>query len=295
MSSATLAPPKVRPASRVARWQAVAVWLLLAELVVLYAPTAAFLWERWTISVWHNAHGALVPPVVGYLVYQELKRFSGTPPAASAWGFVLLIPALLLHALDAGMHTQLLSAGSILLALPGLSLLVLGLERTRAIAFPLMFLAMALPIPLGMTEQIHMQLRLITTAGTAAVLPTLGIPVFSYGTTLELAPGPLQIVDACSGFSALYAAIAVAVLTAHTTPTWKRRAVVLLAAAPLAIGANILRIVTLVVLIIWQGMGVLDTYLHPLSGMMTFALALPVIFWLGGDPRRSTQSRKSGE
>jgi len=32
-------------------------------------------------------------------------------------------------------------------------------------------------------------------------------------------------------------------------------------------------------------MEVLETFLHPLSGMMTFALALPVIFWLGGDPR----------
>lgn len=287
VSSTTLAPAEVRPISRVAPWQAAAVWLLLAEVVVLYAPTAAFLWERWTMSVWHNAHGALVPPVVGYLVYQELKRFRGVPAAASAWGFALLIPALVLHALDAGMHTQLLSAVSILVALPGLSLLVLGAERTRAIVFPLLFLAMALPIPLGMTEQIHMQLRLITTAGTAWVLPTLGIPVFSYGTTLELAPGPLHIVDACSGFSTLYAAFAVAVLTAHAAPSWKRRAVVLLCAAPLAIGANILRIVTLVVLIVWQGMAVLDTYLHPLSGMMTFVLALPVIFWLGGDPRVS--------
>ena len=29
----------------------------------------------------------------------------------------------------------------------------------------------------------------------------------------------------------------------------------------------------------------LDTFIHPLSGMLTFALALPIIFWLGGDPR----------
>ena len=29
-----------------------------------------------------------------------------------------------------------------------------------------------------MTEQIHMQLRVIATAGTAWVLPLLGIPVF---------------------------------------------------------------------------------------------------------------------
>jgi exosortase/archaeosortase family protein len=74
-------------------------------------------------------------------------------------------------------------------------------------------------------------------------------------------------------------------LTAHSASTWRRRALVLLSAAPLAIGANILRIVSLALLVIWQGAEVLDTFLHPLSGMMTFALALPVIFWLGGESR----------
>ena len=273
---------EAQPAS-VSTWRLVGLCLLLAELVVLYAPTAVFLWERWTMSVWHNAHGALVPPIVAYLIYQELKRFKGSPARGSAWGFVLLVPALLLHAIDAGMHTQLLAAASILVALPGLSLLLIGVDRTRAIAFPLVFLAAALPIPLGMTEQIHMQLRLIATAATAWVMPLLGIPVFVEGTTLHVAAGPIEVSDACSGFSTLYAAGAVALLTAYSTPAWHRRALVLLAAAPLAIAANILRIVSLVVLVIWQGPGVLDTFIHPLSGMLTFALALPIIFWLGGE------------
>ena len=167
--------------------------LLLVELVVLYAPTVVFLWERWTLSVWHNAHGALVPPIVAFLIYQELKRFRGQPAArGSAWGFVLLLPALLLHAVDAGMHTQLLAAVSIVIALPGLSLLLIGSDRTRAILFPLVFLLAALPIPLGMTEQIHLQLRLIATAAAAWIVPALGIPVFVEGTTLHLATGPLR-------------------------------------------------------------------------------------------------------
>ena len=283
VSTATLGSA-VRVWSGFAGWHVLAAALLAAELIVLYAPTAAFLWDRWTLSVWHNAHGALVPPVVAFLIYQELKRFEGPAPRASAWGFVLLVPALILHALDAGMHTQLLSAISIVIALPGLSLLLLGAERTRAILFPLVFLSAALPIPLGMTEQIHMQLRLIATAATAWIIPMLGIPVFAEATTLHLANGPLQIADACSGFSTLYAAGAVACLTAHSAATWPRRILVLLAAAPLAIGANIIRVVLLVVLVVSQGVQVLDTFIHPLSGMMTFVLALPIIFWLGGDP-----------
>ena len=287
LSNASAHALRVQDRSATAPWQRLAAYLLIGEFVVLYAPTAQFLWERWTMSVWHNAHGLLVPPVVAFLIYQEIKRFEGSPPSSSAWGFVLLVPALALHALDAGIHTQLLSAVSIVVALPGLSLLLLGPERTRAILFPLLFLAAALPIPLGMTEEIHMQLRLVATVASAWVVPLFGIPVFAEGTTLLLPVGALQISDACSGFSTLYAAAAVACLTAHSAPTMGRKVLVILSAAPIAIAANILRIVTLVLLIMWRGSGVLDTFLHPLSGLMTFALALPIIFWLGGNSRSS--------
>ena len=58
----------------------------------------------------------------------------------------------------------------------------------------------------------------------------------------------------------------------------------LLLAAPIAIVSNVLRVVLLVSLVVWRGEPILETFIHPLSGMMTFALALPVIFWLGGPP-----------
>jgi len=93
------------------------------------------------------------------------------------------------------------------------------------------------------------------------------------------------VADACSGFSTLYAAVAVALLTAYQSTSNSRRALVLVAAAPIAIVSNILRVLLLVALVAWYGTPILDTYLHPLSGIMTFALSLPIIFWLGGDQR----------
>jgi exosortase len=287
--SETLAPalPGRAPAATAddlvgSSWRQAILVLAGMELLVLYGPTLLWLWDRWTLSVWHHAHGLLIPPVVGYFVYQELRVHRHLPAAATAWGFAIVVPALALRAFDAGMHTELLSAASLVLLLPGLSLLTLGWARTRAILFPLAFLAFALPIPLVLTEQLHWQLRLIATAGTSAIVPMFGIPLYVEGTTLHLAQGTLQVADACSGFSTLYAALAVACLTAYATPGTGRRVLVILAAAPLAILANLIRVVGLVLLVVWQGDWILDTFVHPLSGMMTFALALPVIFWLGG-------------
>ena len=264
----------------------VSLWLVLVALIAVFAPTVVWLWGRWTLSVWHNAHGLLIPFVVAYFVWEELKGLRHLPRSSSAWGFVILLPALALHALDTGMHTELLSAAALMLAMPGLSLLTLGVVRTKAILVPLLFLLLSLPIPLSFTERIHLALRHVATAGTAAVVPWIGIPVFVEGTTLHLAQGPLQVADACSGFSTLYAAVAVALLTAYQSASPARRALVLLAAAPIAIASNILRVVLLVVLVARVNVEVLDTWMHPASGIMTFALSLPLIFWLGGEQRR---------
>jgi len=253
-------------------------------LIALYAPTVAWLWERWTISVWQHAHGLLILAVVAYLIWKELGREHGLPLDPSPWGFVLLVPALVLHALDAGIHTQLLSAAALILALPGLSLLLLGIKRTRRILFPLAFLLFTLPIPLVLTENIHLVLRKIATISSAAIIPRLGIPLYVEGTVLHIPGGTLQVADACSGFSTLYAAVAVACLVAYTCPDPWRRFIVLLAAVPVAIAANIIRVVLLVLLVHWQGIEILGTSWHTISGIFTFVIALPVIFWLGQAP-----------
>jgi exosortase len=248
---------------------------------VLYAPTVQWLIDRWTMSVWNNAHGFLIPPAVAYFAWLELKPLRGLPRSSSAWGFLFLVPALVLHMLDTGIHSQILSAISIVIALPGLSLLFLGTARTRAIAFPLAFLVFMLPIPLAMTERIHLVLRHIATAAAAAIVPKLGIPVYAEGTSLHIGNGVLLVGDGCSGFSTLYAAIAVAALTAYGCDRWRGRILALASAVPLAIGANIIRVCLLAVLVRVQGFDVLETWMHPASGVLTFAIALPIIFWLG--------------
>ena len=264
-------------------------WLAATALIAaaVYLPTVLWLVDRWTLSVWHNAHGMLIPFVVAYFAYVELARVRHLPTSSSAWGFALVLPALLLHVLDTGIHTQLLSAFSIVLLLPGLSLLFLGRRRTAAIAFPLAFMLLMLPIPLAFTEPVHLALRKIATAGSAAVIPLLGITSYVEGTTFHLTKGTLLVGDGCSGFSTLYAALAVAALTAYSCPDVRRRVLVLLAAVPLAIAANVLRVILLIALVNQTGLDVLSTWVHPASGMLTFALSLPVIFWIGSSATRT--------
>lgn len=259
-------------------------WLVAALLAILFAPTGLWLWQRWTMSVWQNGHGILVTALVIYLVWGELKKLKPQPLSANPWGFVILIPALLMHMLDTGIHSQLLSGLALFTSLPGLALLFLGTERTKAILFPLCTLLLTLPIPLVFTESIHYALRLIATKSVAWLLELLGVPVFSTGTLLEVEGGSLMVADACSGFATLYAAVTIAILTAYFCNSTRRRIVLLLIAAPLAITVNIFRVLLLTLLVNWFGLDVLATAAHEMSGLLTFVIALPIIFYIGQNP-----------
>ncbi len=264
------------------------LWLVGAQLGFLYAPTCLWLWDRWTMSVWQNGHGILVAALVIYLVWGELQKLKALPLSSNPWGFVILIPSLLMHMLDTGVHSQLLSGMALFLSLPGLALIFLGTERTKAILFPLSILLLTLPIPLVFTESIHIILRHIATNSVAWLLSSLGVPVFSSGTTLEVEGGSLMVADACSGFATLYAAVTIAILTAYFCNSMRRKILVLLIAAPLAIAVNIIRVLILTLLVNWFGLDVLATAAHEISGLLTFAIALPIIFFLGQNPAVKT-------
>jgi exosortase len=260
------------------------LWLVAVLLGILYAPTCLWLWDRWTMSVWQNGHGILVTVVVLYLVWGELQKLKSLPLSSNPWGFAVLIPALLIHMLDTGIHSQLISAIALFLSLPGLALLFLGTERTKAILFPLSTLFLTLPIPLVFTESMHLVLRHIATKSVAWLLNLMGVPVFSTGTLLEVEGGSLMVADACSGFATLYAAMTIAILTAYFCNSTRRRILLLLIAAPLAIGVNIIRVLLLTLLVNWFGLDVLATSAHEISGLLTFVIALPIIFYLGQNP-----------
>ncbi|MFA5984802.1 MAG: exosortase/archaeosortase family protein [Methylococcaceae bacterium] len=274
-------PPKDHRERLSVNTQSWLIWLVGFQLLVLFWPTLVWLWQRWTMGVWHNGHSVLIVILVIYLVASEIRKQNTSVTSSCPWGFAIVIPALFLHMLDTGIHSELLSAFALYLSLPGFSLLFLGLPRTKAILFPLLMLFLTLPIPLVFTESLHLGLRQLATNSVAWILHHAGVPVYASGTTLEFESATLQVADACSGFSTLYATITVAIMTAYYCPNLLRKIAVLLLAAPLAIAVNIVRILILTLLVKEFGLDVLNTSAHELSGLLTFVIALPLIFWIG--------------
>ena len=96
-------------------------------------------------------------------------------------------------------------------------------------------------------------------------------------------PGNVFVVaDECSGFSTQYATLTVALILVFLTKgTWRK--VAILAAAPLlAYAANVLRVLLLILLTNRFGDWVLDSPLHPASGVMTFVISMGGLFLIAG-------------
>ena len=121
-----------------------------------------------------------------------------------------------------------------------------------------------------------------TAVSVEPVLRLLGYSVVREFTVLMFPTFSINITDACSGFSALYASAFVAVvLSVHADTKW-RAALLILSVWPIAIAANVVRATVLIGLVDHYGRWVLDTRIHPASGVATFVIALSLLYFLAG-------------
>jgi len=244
---------------------------LATVLVVLaFLPTLAWLFERWTTSVWQNVHGLFIPLVMFWLTRRTLQAAPVERFASSAWAWPVLGAAGLLLALGSVRGTPIVAALGLVLALPGLVLLLLGSAGVRRLWLPLALAPFALPV--GYDSPVHDALRSACAWAVAEVLRALGVHVARIGLQLHLPHGVFEITEACSGFSTLYGVGAFALVLAYLARGTARRRLTLAAALPLAFAANVLRVLGLIALE-WIQPGFFETPLHKGTGVATFLVA----------------------
>lgn len=257
------------------------VWVGLGLYALLVAPTAAWLYSRWTLSLWVNDHGIFIPFIAGYFTWSTLRADSQPQSEeSSAWGFAWLAVGVLMIVLDSGIRSEYLAVFGLLITLPGLSLLLLGRRRTKALVVPMAITLLAVPLPNSFASELY--LRIATAASVEPILHWVGIPAFREATVIALPRNTFVVSNACSGFATLYASLAVAIILACYARSKRRRLLLLLAAPPLALAANIARVFVLVVLTDLLGGWVIESPLHPASGVATFMVVLVALFGIAG-------------
>ena len=114
------------------------------------------------------------------------------------------------------------------------------------------------------------------------LLQLFGVPVVREGVTLFVAQYQLLVEDACAGMNAILGLTSLGLFYAYLQhgASWRYCAALAVFIIPIALLANVVRIIILV-LITWQfGNEAAQGYLHGTAGLVTFATGLLLVFAL---------------
>ncbi len=253
---------------------------LLGLVGILYTPILLRLVRQWGTDP-NFSHGFFVPAFAGFVVWQERSRLAAIRSSPSAWGLPIILFSLCTLILGVFGAELFLSRISLLMLLAGMILFFVGWEFLRGVLFPLLFLILMVPIPAIIFSQITFPLQILASKLSATVLPFFGVPVFREGNVINLPAMPLEVAEACSGIRSLLSLLTLAIMYGYLVE--KRvavRVVLALAAVPIAVGANALRIVGTGLLVQYWDPDKAEGFFHAFSGLLMFVVSLLMLFAL---------------
>lgn len=257
-------------------------WSELAPQVVTAALFLALFWQPLVTlgRDWWNdpdaSHGLLLGPLALYLAWSR-----GRAPGAQAQprlGLAILAAAVGLRYLS-GLAAELFTMRASLLA-AGIGLVVLygGVRQVRHWWLPLALLALSIPIPAVILNTIAFPLQLKASQLGAAMLEARDVPVRLDGNVIHLPGHTLFVTEACSGLRSLTALGALSVLTGGL---WLQgallRGVLLLAALPVALALNGLRVFLTGFLVYFVDPKFGEGFLHYTEGWALFVIAFAIL------------------
>lgn len=237
----------------------------------MYLKTFLGLVLDWWNYPW-NSHGFIVPVLVGYLLWTRKSDIEQSYHRIENAGLACLICGLILFLAGAKGEEELLARMSIPISLVGLIWYLHGWDVTRKIVFPVACLLFMIPIPYTLNRGIAAPLQLLDARLATYCLGALGVPVFREGVILHLPDVTLEVADLCSGIQSMVALVPLGFVYVHQLDR-RGRPLLWLAIIPIAVLANIVRIIVTALLAHHLGTWTLGTAVHTLSGVFNFVIA----------------------
>jgi exosortase len=254
-----------------------------AGFSILYWGVLARLGRDW-IQDDNYSHGFFVIPLAVYFAWVRRDRLLAVSRTPSNAG--LLIVAGGLGLLVAGLlgAELFLTRVSMVVVAAGTVAFVFGWAVLRALAFPLSFLLLMIPIPAILFNQVAFPLQLFASGVGEAALSGLGIPVLREGNVIVLAHTTLEVAEACSGIRSLISLITLGLVYGQfADPRGSVRALIVASTVPIAILVNGARVAGTGIAAHYYGAQAAEGFFHTFSGWFVFVLAFLLMFtaaWL---------------
>jgi exosortase len=257
-------------------------WLPFATiailLIILYYRVAIKLVYDW-YTIPDYSHGFLVPFFAAFLIWDRRKVLKATPIKQSWSGLVLVVFGIMVLILGVYGVELFTARISFIILTTGLIATLLGWPMVRELRFPLLVLVLAIPFPAILFNRITFPLQLLASRIASDVLPVLGVPTLHEGNVIELPVMKLEVAEACSGIRSLMSLFTLAVFYGYFLErSTKRRVILALASIPIAVTANVARIVgTGLCVQYWDPEKALG-FFHEFSGWVMFVVSLACLY-----------------
>jgi len=252
-------------------------WLpVTLGLALMYVPTyvdlAHDLWRQET-----HTHGPIILALTAWLIWRHRAALVAKPAGgATLAGSVALGLGLVLYITGRSQSIALFEVGSHIPVLGGVVLLLLGWRALGRLWFPLFFLIFLVPLPGFVIVAMTGPLKNLIAQGVESMLYGLGYPIARSGVELSIGQYQLLIADACSGMNSIYSLAALSLLYLYLTGPRNhgRTALMLASIVPIALTANFIRVLILVLVTFHLGYDAGQSFFHGSAGMALFVTAL---------------------
>lgn len=264
-----------------AQWLRRYPFLVLAVLVTAIPTLYSMATESWTRE--EGVHGPLVLATAIWLVWRRWDEIVAEAEPGNMW---LAMPFLLLGAVvytfGRAYNFLLLEVSAFLLAMVAIAYVFVGHRVLMRMWFPIIYLVFLIPLPGWVLDSMTLPLKHFVSDITTTLLSAVGYPISQVGVTLYIAQYQLLVEDACAGLNSIISLTAVGLFYIYLlhNASWRYSLLLFAFVLPIAIAANVVRVIALVLITYYFGDEAAQGYLHDFAGLVTFVSALLFIFLL---------------
>ena len=230
--------------------------------------------HHWSTS--DGAHGPIILISGLWLLFRKRGELAFRPCSIGTGWLLLGVPLLLLVLYGRafrmlGVETAAVYAGLLLLAS-----FYWGLGAMRRNWVAIAYLGFLVKLPDLLVAELTQPLKILISQASVGLLNALGYPIAGSGVLIQIAQYELLVQQACAGLGSLVTLLAMGMIYVHLTRPAVRLHVVLLllSIVPIALLANFLRVIILVLLTYHVSDGAAQSFAHDLAGVITFMLSM---------------------
>ncbi|MDR6788462.1 exosortase [Sphingomonas sp. BE138] len=276
----------VRGRARPVKWPklSAAAWLLIVGIVALALPTMLTV-AKVSWSTEQGGHGPLVLATGAWLLWREVPaalRLRSAGNALLGGAFVALCLIAYLVARITGIIE--IEGFALYGALLGAGYLLFGGAVLRELWFPLFYLGFIFPPPDQAVTIITQPIKIAISEQAVNLLYALGYPIGSSGVSIQIAQYDLLVAAACAGLNSIISLTAICLFYVYVRhrANWRYAALLMLTIVPIAVFANFVRVILLILITYYFGDAAAQGFAHDFAGLVMFLISVLTIFALDG-------------